>query len=142
MFPVGDRDLGRFLHEMGEDTSVTRKIEKIWLRQWFSCLISDLAYIHTKGVRHQDIKPSNIVHRGDLIFFTDFNSAAQCEPGCTTSTENPARKSAMYSAPEVLDRLRDDHSLTRHGTGTDIFSLGCAFYRYATCNRRSLCRLS
>ncbi|KAF2181496.1 kinase-like protein [Zopfia rhizophila CBS 207.26] len=128
MAPVGDSDLARFLHEAGDDSWGLRpnNQENFWLRQWFSCLASALVYMHAQGVRHQDIKPSNIIHRGGHIFFTDFSSSTRFEPGCTTSTENPTRSSAMYSAPEILDRALDD-SYSRHGLGSDIFSLGCVF---------------
>ncbi|KAF2786848.1 kinase-like protein, partial [Melanomma pulvis-pyrius CBS 109.77] len=110
MFPVGDGDLTRFLHDTSSQTfsddeaNALQNIEaRSWLTRWFSCLTSALAYIHAQGIRHQDIKPSNIIHLKDHIFFTDFSSSSRFDPGSTTSTENPARASARYSAPEVLE---------------------------------------
>ena len=105
------------------------RIERSWLQTWFMCLASTLAYMHNSGVRHQDIKPSNIIHRGSTIYFTDFSSSSQFEIGQTTSTENPARTSAMYSAPEVINR---DGVLNRHGRGTDVFALGAVFCEMLT----------
>ncbi|XTI93898.1 hypothetical protein V2W45_1461810 [Cenococcum geophilum] len=55
----------------------------------------------------QDIKPSNVIHRGSDIIFTDFSSSSRFEISPTTSTENPAR--------------------TRHGRGSDISSPGHIF---------------
>ena len=128
MVPVGQQDLKAFLEIVG-DKSTTHspgwyEDRKAWLRSWFKCLSSALAYIHGQGVRHQDIKPSNIIHKNGDIYFTDFSSASQFEIGQTTSTENPARTSAMYAAPEVIDNEED---LTRHGRGTDVFALGIVF---------------
>ncbi|KAF2120015.1 kinase-like domain-containing protein [Lophiotrema nucula] len=128
MAPVGQRDLKTFLDMVGDRSTVQGADwiadRKTWLRNWFKCLSSALAYIHSKGVRHQDIKPSNIIHRRSAIYFTDFSSASQFQIGQTTSTENPARTSVMYAAPEVVD---NDDSLNRHGRGTDVFALGAVF---------------
>jgi hypothetical protein len=128
MAPVGERDLKTFLDIFGDKSSSQPadwiEERKTWLNNWFRCLSSALAYIHSQGVRHQDIKPSNIIHRGSAIYFTDFSSASQFQIGQTTSTENPARTSAMYAAPEVVD---NDEGLGRHGRGTDVFALGAVF---------------
>jgi hypothetical protein len=128
MAPVGQRDLKTFLDIVGDQSSAQSQdwIEdrRTWLRNWFKCLSSALAYMHSKGVRHQDIKPSNIIHRRSAIYFTDFSSASQFDVGQTTSTENPARTSAMYAAPEVIN---NSGSLNRHGRGTDVFALGAVF---------------
>jgi len=107
-------------------------IEYSWIWQWFGCLSSGLAYMHNQGIRHQDIKPSNIIHRRQRIFFTDFSSSSRFDIGRTTSTENPARISAMYGAPEVVQSLQDNSDFRKHGRGTDIFSLGCVFLEMLT----------
>jgi len=52
--------------------------------------------MHSQDIRHQDIKPSNVIYRGSDIFFTAFSSSSRFEIDPTTSTENPARTSAMY----------------------------------------------
>ena len=133
MSPVGDRDLKTFLEVVGDPSWDGRcdmaRIERSWLQTWFMCLASTLAYMHNSGVRHQDIKPSNIIHRGSTIYFTDFSSSSQFQIGQTTSTENPARTSAMYSAPEVINC---DGVLNRHGRGTDVFALGAVFCEMLT----------
>lgn len=130
MFLVGDGDLTRLLHEYSDrwgNSNIGYPEAYNWLNRWFSCLASALAYIHAHGIRHQDIKPSNIVHLKDHIFFTDFSSSSRFDPGSTTSTENPTRASARYSAPEILDRWDENNDPKRHGTGSDIFALGCVF---------------
>jgi serine/threonine protein kinase len=94
MTPVGDNDFRSFL-ELVTSGGLETIQQRNWLWKWFVCLSSALAYLHGEGVRHQDIKPSNIIHKGDQIYFTDFSSSCAFEVGQTTSTENPARSSAM-----------------------------------------------
>jgi serine/threonine protein kinase len=127
MSPVGEGDLRDFLEMVGNDVTSKdiKEFGKQSLQRWFKCLASALEYIHGQGVRHQDIKPNNIIYRGDTdIYFTDFSSAAQFEVGQTTSTDNPGRTSARYAAPEVVDA---DGLQRRHGRATDVFSLGTVF---------------
>lgn len=142
MSPVGDNDLSAFLDMVGEKQSRQPRYSRLlansenfkeltWLKKWFQCLASALAYMHCKGIRHQDIKPSNIVHRGADIYFTDFSSSSPFKIGRTTSTETPARISLMYAAPETV-RAPHEESYKRHGLGTDIFSLGCVFMEMLT----------
>jgi serine/threonine protein kinase len=123
MSPVGENDLEAFLTIVGEH-DVASEFSIRWrncIRDWMACLASALKYMHASGIRHQDIKPSNIIHKGDHVFFTDFSSSSSFKIGHTTSTENPARSTPMYGAPEVTsDR-------GKHGRTTDIFSLGCVF---------------
>jgi hypothetical protein len=126
MSPIGDNDLRAFLDIAGEGD--TKNLEwNTWILDWIGCLASALTYMHEQGIRHQDIKPSNIVHRGSRIFFTDFSSAGSFEVGRTTSTENPSCSSPMYSAPEVLERFDEASGLLKHGTGSDVFALGCVY---------------
>ncbi|KAF1837889.1 kinase-like protein, partial [Decorospora gaudefroyi] len=104
MSPVGDNDLRNFLDIAGESTeldftSSTSRTWRSWIHSWFACLASALAYMHEKGIRHQDIKPSNIIHKGNRVYFTDFSSSCAFDVGRTTSTDNPSRSSPMYAAP-------------------------------------------
>ena len=137
IWPVGQSDLKTFLEAIGAKTKLKpgqlfQSQELMWLRTWFKCLISALAYIHSKGIRHQDIKPSNIIHRQGQVFFTDFSSSSQFCIGQTTSTENPARISQMYAAPEVCRLPGESPQYNRHGLSTEIFSLGCVFAEILT----------
>ena len=133
MSPISNQDLKAFLKIVGDPSWDGRRdiarIQRGWLQTWFICLTSTLAYIYSSGVRHQDIKPSNIIHCGSTIYFTDFSSSSQFQIRQTTSTENPARTSAIYSAPEVINC---DGVLNRHGRGTDVFALGAVFCEMLT----------
>jgi len=137
IWPVGQSDLKTFLEAIGAKTKLEpgqlfQSRELMWLRTWFKCLVSALAYMHSKGIRHQDIKPSNIIHRQGQVFFTDFGSSSQFRVGQTTSTENPARISQMYAAPEVCRLPGESPQYNRHGLSTEIFSLGCVFAEMLT----------
>jgi serine/threonine protein kinase len=132
MHPVGDEDLNAFFDReasrltSGQSVSI---VTSAWIQKWFKCLSSALAHIHSRGVRHQDIKPSNVIRRGSDVLLTDFSSSGEFELSHTTSTENPAPCTRMYAAPE---RLADIELLERHGTRSDVFSLGCLFAEMMT----------
>ncbi|ORY14822.1 kinase-like domain-containing protein [Clohesyomyces aquaticus] len=134
MYPVCDGDLSVFLH----NTENIGPAGRDWFLGWFICLSSALAYIHSKGIRHEDIKPQNIVHRGQDIFLTDFSSARKFRSDGLTSTENPAVATRLYAAPEAMQDLQNGE-LSRHGLKSDVYSLGLVFVEMVTVlGRRSL----
>jgi serine/threonine protein kinase len=77
MEPVADCDLATFLGTFDIETpwSHATRESRVTLSTGFGCLSSALAFIHNREIKHQDIKPQNIlVHRGRLLF-TDFGIA-------------------------------------------------------------------
>lgn len=115
MSPVADFDLGYWM-------SKHRTLEPIPLDsiiQWFSCLVSSVEYLHGRSIKHQDIKPSNILIREQTIFLADFGIAktfVDSEPTVSTSGDMTKK----YCSPETAQNgLR--------GRKADIFSLGCVF---------------
>jgi hypothetical protein len=124
LHPSGDEDLGVFLHERCAN-SLHDSVFHTWIRGWFFCLASALAYMHSQGIHHEDIKPSNIIHRNGTVYFTDFSSSRRLEIGNDTSTASPAMASRLFAAPEAL--CDDAGNLQRHGSKTDVFSLGLVF---------------
>ncbi|KAI9651310.1 hypothetical protein NHQ30_001348 [Ciborinia camelliae] len=122
--PAGDEDLGHFLERVSEGDFPEEDIKL--LSGWQCCLASAVAYIHSQSIRHKDIKPNNIICKGDQVYLTDFGSAHQFSAGITSSTEGPlVGITKMYSAPEVI---ADD----RRGRPADVYSLGCVFAEMAT----------
>ncbi|KAH6663458.1 kinase-like domain-containing protein [Halenospora varia] len=131
IFPAGDEDLSHYLERIGEDDFPTRDIQR--LMKWQRCLASAVDYIHSKNIRHKDIKPSNAICKDEEIYLTDFGSAHQFSAGLTSSTEGYALGvTKMYSAPEVVDE-------DRRGRSADIYSLGCVFAEMSTVvNKRTV----
>jgi serine/threonine protein kinase len=95
------------------------KDSMIW--KWFLCLSNALAFIHFKGVRHKDIKPRNILVKGEEIVFADFGSSYAFMDDGNSTTEGPSfGHTKMYCAPEVIHQGKRNRS-------ADVFSLGCVF---------------
>lgn len=135
MYPVGNNDLSGFLEDDCKCVSTDSDSElsirhSAWIMKWFTCLASALQYMHNHHLHHEDIKPKNIIHEGEHIYFTDFSSSRQFEAGQATSTANPARASRLFAAPEALPTEEGD--LFRHGSKTDVFSLGLVFVEMLT----------
>jgi serine/threonine protein kinase len=97
---------------------------------WKIChdIAAGLSHIHSHGVVHNDIKPSNIFlvpHRrlGAMLKIGDFGMA-----GDVGTSEDGQEGDASYMAPELLS------SGARHPSA-DIFSLGLTLYELAsTCS--------
>lgn len=130
MSPVATRNLEEFFEDMEDkqtDFWNDKNKEKpflemhYWLRKWPICIASAVAYLHSNGVRHQDIKPSNIVHKGADVYLTDFSSCDEFNVEGTTSTGSLARFTKLYAPPESF--LTGE--LGRRGLGSEMFSLGC-----------------
>lgn len=123
MEPVGDYDLAHFLQTGTPDLSIISK--------WPLCLLSGLAYIHSQDIRHEDIKPQNIIVHGQDVMYTDFGSSTRMVDKNSTTTHNIASATRLYAAPEALyDRVTD--TILPHGTQTDVYSLGMVFVEMVT----------
>ena len=91
-----------------------------------------LAYAHSEGVVHRDIKPDNILLSGGAATVADFGiakalSSARAEtPGAALTSLGMSLGTPMYMAPEQVAGDPDtDHR-------ADIYSLGCVAYEMLT----------
>jgi serine/threonine protein kinase/tetratricopeptide (TPR) repeat protein len=123
MEPLADCDLEAFLAQHTQLPSSTAQRRMIC--NWLLCLSNTLAYIHSKGIRHKDIKPRNILVKGEELIFADFGSSHVFMDEGSSTTEGPSHgHTKMYCAPEVISQGRRNRS-------ADIFSLGCVFTELA-----------
>ena len=96
---------------------------------WASQLLDALAYCHSQGVIHRDVKPQNVIIRPDgRVVLVDFGLVKLWDPG------DPRTKTAMrgmgtpeYAPPEQYD-MGPGHTDPR----CDIYGLGATLYHALT----------
>ncbi|KAF2763459.1 kinase-like protein [Pseudovirgaria hyperparasitica] len=118
MSPVADTNLKVFL-DMNQAPTMAEKAPLI--RQFVGCLAGAVSYLHSQQCRHKDIKPSNILIKGDHVLLTDFGTARDWSDrtrGTTTGPTGPYTPG--YASPEVVDQAP-------RGEPSDIWSLGCVY---------------
>jgi serine/threonine protein kinase len=117
---ASDGDLQAYLETIKNTKEPLTSEQSSVLGRSFGCLASGLAFIHSKKIRHKDIKPQNIlVHEGQMII-TDFGIALDASGQDTTTTGIAEAFTDRYRAPEVA-RYEPRNRLS------DVFSLGCVF---------------
>jgi hypothetical protein len=88
---------------------------------------SALAYAHSRGIIHRDVKPDNIMIVGnDHVKVTDFGIARILGTGATLNTATGMSiGTPLYMSPEQIEGRRVDGR-------TDIYSLGAVLYQMVT----------
>ncbi|CAH0045672.1 unnamed protein product [Clonostachys solani] len=126
MDPVADCNLESFLSTFNHSEPNNRMM----LANFFGCLASALMYLHYEvGIRHKDIKPQNILVKKDRVILTDFGISLDWSKQGHSTTQEEARRSPKYCAPEAArDQPRNRKS--------DIWSLGCVFLEMSSVLRR------
>jgi tetratricopeptide (TPR) repeat protein len=94
-------------------------------------LAKALAYAHSRGVLHRDIKPHNILLDGDDALLTDFGLAKLVGADAQGLTRSGDRiGTPLYMAPE---QAQGDNR--RVGPATDVYSLGVTLFHMITGKR-------
>ncbi|KAF2111392.1 kinase-like domain-containing protein [Lophiotrema nucula] len=124
---VADMNLEQYFdhHEFECTTSAKmHNICKTQLYRWSGCLIRALEFIHRYRVRHKDIKPQNILIKGDNVIISDFGLSKFFAGDITTQTfSDPLpRGTPRYWAPEVGKEYPDREPRNR---ASDVWSMGC-----------------
>jgi predicted nuclease with TOPRIM domain len=107
----------------GKDLEKALPLDRAEARRVFEQVAGGLAAVHAKGLRHQDIKPSNVFlakidgMEGTLPILLDFGVAAV--EGETLVAGSPA-----YFAPELAAGWPD--ATTHVGPAADVFALALA----------------
>ncbi|KDQ20831.1 hypothetical protein BOTBODRAFT_101107 [Botryobasidium botryosum FD-172 SS1] len=95
---------------------------------WFESLVSGVAFLHARGVVHNDIKPANILlSETETPVLVDFGFAEKYD----SSAQSAFQSSLAYGTPEYLspERARGHLHDTRK---SDVWSLGITFFEILT----------
>ena len=99
------------------------RLSEAQVLKWADQAMDALAYCHSQGVIHRDVKPGNlIVTPSDRVYLVDFGIAKADPAGKTMFVSATPR----YSPPEQLDAeaSTDERS--------DVYALGATLYRLLT----------
>jgi serine/threonine-protein kinase len=130
-FPGADSDRSFIVTEFVDGESLDTFIKRgKWLPPEVAALVTSavgdaLAHAHERGVIHRDVKPENLMVRGDGVMkLMDFGIAHVIDMEHLTMT-GAILGSPAHMSPEQIDGRALD-------ARTDVFSLGTLFYLLAT----------
>lgn len=123
---VGGITLEKHVKEQLNHLPFAERVDKIAFEM---CNVLDaLQYLHSKGVVHRDVKPSNIMlENGNTIKLMDLGIARM--NGGNNYSSFGFIGTPQYSAPEQIMRDKDHMELTPR---TDVYALGVTFYELLT----------
>ncbi|EAR92109.2 cyclin-dependent kinase-like Serine/Threonine kinase family protein (macronuclear) [Tetrahymena thermophila SB210] len=107
------------------------RFEEALIKKFVKQIISGLAYLHSQGIVHRDIKGANILTDGNgTVKLADFGAARYRDTICLPTADgsefcNSIKGSLYWMAPELLNQ-------ESHGRKSDIWSLGCTMIEMAT----------
>ncbi|KAK7195093.1 protein kinase [Novymonas esmeraldas] len=89
------------------------------VRRYARDVLSGLAYLHSRGVIHRDVKPGNMLLSSDgTVKLTDFGTSLVLSGNSHTLESNAITGTAAYMAPECVQGT--------YSSASDIWSFGCS----------------
>ena len=117
---------GELLHVVQRSAKAGKVVEESWARDVFCQVLEALAYCHSRGVMHKDIKSENI-----LLMKKDPVHAVVIDFGLAEAFKQSSARSDVVSgtpytmAPEVWTLALGRGSI---GYKCDVYSLGCVMF--------------
>jgi serine/threonine protein kinase len=135
MAPFATCTLSRELKRMTSNRSQCLKWEefgekRVHLSRFMRCLAATVRDLHSRGIRHRDIKPDNILIENQAVIVTDFGTSFESRD-VTRAGLTKTWGTEKYEPPEAFDTQNgriSKESKKRTGRLGDIFMLGCVFY--------------
>jgi serine/threonine protein kinase len=90
------------------------------IRRSIGCIAEAVAYLHKEGIRHKDLKPSQILLSPEGLWLTDFGWSTDISEFSHSTTSGGDNITAKYHAPERAKKQPC-------GRAEDVFALGCIF---------------
>ena len=105
--------------------------EMAWL--WGACDL--LAALHETGIKHGDLSPKNLCHRGDRPIAIDFQESVWVSDGIATKRPEPDAEILWQSAIEITGdqdrRFRRWQAIRPFLDDAGILDLGCSWGHFA-----------
>eukprot|EP00245_Coleochaete_scutata_P000241 TRINITY_DN1027_c0_g3_i1.p1 TRINITY_DN1027_c0_g3~~TRINITY_DN1027_c0_g3_i1.p1 ORF type:complete len:566 (-),score=103.26 TRINITY_DN1027_c0_g3_i1:1172-2767(-) len=98
---------------------------EIVTRVYTKQLLLGLAYLHSQGILHRDIKGGNVLVDRNCIKLADFGASKALQDPTMTENCNSVRGSVFWMAPEVIQGQP-------YGRKADIWSVGCTVLEMLT----------
>ncbi|KAF2125571.1 kinase-like protein [Dothidotthia symphoricarpi CBS 119687] len=101
-------------------------LDRIRISSWkrlyssFGCTATAVAWLHDQGIRHKDLKPSQVLLSPHGLWLTDFGWSKDMSELTASTTSGGDNITLKYQAPERAERRPCGHP-------EDIFALGCIF---------------
>jgi serine/threonine protein kinase len=132
LYPATEYNLETFMEPNGD---VGFHYQYPCLERFFGCLAHSLEFLHSKTIKHMDIKPKNLLVKDmrqnsseyDLsykIYIADFGISRSYPSILDSETDSMTSFTKKYAAPEVVAQ-------EMRGLSADVFSLGCVFLEMA-----------
>lgn len=121
VFTVQEYIRGRSLAEIRDNPKYADAMSEDEARLWMIDIAEALAYLHSQGIIHRDVKPGNIMIDDDgMARLIDFGIARRIA-AISSARSDSTVGSAPYSPLERLEGAAD-------GVRTDIYAYGTTFY--------------